>query len=142
LLCIIASASDRARIISAYITEDQNIETRSHYWPDKLRRVSYVDKKRNKCLVFLTYNFLLPAQVITEIYKQRWQVELFFKWVKRINENKRKPHGDQTRWPSFCVSTFLRMNPNLLAFLLNLWAAELNDEASRPSHLARMVMFD
>ena len=52
-------------------------------YPGKLRRVSYVDKKRNKHLVFLTNNFALPAPVIAEIYKQRWQVELFFKWVKQ-----------------------------------------------------------
>ena len=52
-------------------------------YPEKLRRVSYVDKKRNKRLVFLTNNFALPAPVIAEIYKQRWQVELFFKWVKQ-----------------------------------------------------------
>ena len=52
-------------------------------YPGKLRRVSYVDKKRDKRLVFLTNNFTLPAHTIAEIYKQRWQVELFFKWVKQ-----------------------------------------------------------
>ena len=52
-------------------------------YPENLRRVSYVDKERNKRLVFLTNNFTIPAPVIAEIYKQRWQVELFFKWVKQ-----------------------------------------------------------
>ena len=52
-------------------------------YPDKLRRVSYVDKERNKRLVFLTNNFSIPAPVVAEIYKQRWQVELFFKWIKQ-----------------------------------------------------------
>lgn len=52
-------------------------------YPGKLRRVSYVDKKHDKRLVFLTNNFTLPAHTIAEIYKQRWQVELFFKWVKQ-----------------------------------------------------------
>jgi len=52
-------------------------------YPEKLRRVSYVDKERGKRLVFLTNNFTLPALTVAEIYKQRWQVELFFKWVKQ-----------------------------------------------------------
>jgi Transposase DDE domain/Domain of unknown function (DUF4372) len=52
-------------------------------YPEKLRRVSYVDKERDKRLVFLTNNFTLPAPTVAEIYKQRWQVELFFKWVKQ-----------------------------------------------------------
>jgi len=51
-------------------------------YPEKLRRVSYVDKEQNKRLVFLTNNFLIPATTVDAIYKQRWQVELFFKWVK------------------------------------------------------------
>ena len=51
-------------------------------YPEKPRRVSYVDKERNKHLVFLTNNFSIPASTVAEIYKQRWQVELFFKWVK------------------------------------------------------------
>lgn len=52
-------------------------------YPEKLRRVSYVDKERGKRLVFLTNNFTIPAITVAEIYKQRWQVELFFKWVKQ-----------------------------------------------------------
>jgi hypothetical protein len=52
-------------------------------YPGKLRRVSYVDKERGKRLVFLTNNFTIPAPTVAEIYKQRWQVELFFKWVKQ-----------------------------------------------------------
>ena len=51
-------------------------------YPEKLRRVSYVDKERNQRLVFLTNNFAIPAATVAEIYKQRWQVELFFKWIK------------------------------------------------------------
>src|SRR5450756_1388114 len=52
-------------------------------YPDMLRKVSYFDAKRNKRLKFLTNNFTLPAQTIAAIYKQRWQVELFFKWIKQ-----------------------------------------------------------
>ena len=52
-------------------------------YPDALRRVSYVDAKTNKRLVFLTNNFVLPALTIAQIYRCRWQVELFFKWIKQ-----------------------------------------------------------
>ena len=52
-------------------------------YPDKLRRVRYYDAETNKTLVFLTNNILLPAITIAQLYKQRWQVELFFKWIKQ-----------------------------------------------------------
>jgi hypothetical protein len=52
-------------------------------YPDKLRRVKYYDAETDKHLVFLTNNFLLPAITIAQLYKQRWQVELFFKWIKQ-----------------------------------------------------------
>jgi hypothetical protein len=52
-------------------------------YPDKLRRVRYYDAETDKYLVFLTNNFLLPAITIAQLYKQRWQVELFFKWIKQ-----------------------------------------------------------
>ena len=52
-------------------------------YPDPLRRVSYFDAETNKRLKFLTNNFTLPALTIAHIYKSRWQVELFFKWIKQ-----------------------------------------------------------
>ncbi len=52
-------------------------------YPDQLRRVSYLDVKTRKRFKFLTNNFLLPALTIAQIYKSRWQVELFFKWIKQ-----------------------------------------------------------
>ena len=52
-------------------------------YPEHLRRISYVDKEQNKRFVFLTNHFGLPAQTVADIYKQRWQVELFFKWIKQ-----------------------------------------------------------
>jgi Domain of unknown function (DUF4372)/Transposase DDE domain len=52
-------------------------------YPDALRRVSYFDAETNKRLKFLTNNFVLPARTIAQIYKCRWQVELFFKWIKQ-----------------------------------------------------------
>ena len=52
-------------------------------YPDPLRRVTYFDAETNQRLKFLTNNFLLPALTVTQIYKCRWQVELFFKWIKQ-----------------------------------------------------------
>ncbi|MCE5333781.1 MAG: IS4 family transposase [Desulfobacteraceae bacterium] len=52
-------------------------------YPERLRRVSYVDKERKKRLVFLTNNFDIPAKTVADIYKQRWGVELFSKWIKQ-----------------------------------------------------------
>src|SRR5437773_40569 len=52
-------------------------------YPDPLRRVSYLDVETRKRFKFLTNNFTLPAVTIAKIYKLRWQVELFFKWIKQ-----------------------------------------------------------
>ena len=52
-------------------------------YPDPLRRVTYFDAEKEKRLKFLTNNFALPALTIAQIYKCRWQVELFFKWIKQ-----------------------------------------------------------
>ena len=55
---------------------------RKHY-PERLRRVKYHDPKTGHILVFYTNAFDLPAVIIAELYKRRWQVELFFKWLKQ-----------------------------------------------------------
>jgi len=52
-------------------------------YPDLLRRISYHDAETDKRLVFLTNNFMLPAITIAQLYKCRWRVELFFKWIKQ-----------------------------------------------------------
>ncbi len=52
-------------------------------YPDRFRRVSCRDPETNKGLVFLTNNFDLPALAIAQLYKSRWRVELFFKWLKQ-----------------------------------------------------------
>jgi len=52
-------------------------------YPDSMRRVSYLDLETNQRFKFLTNNFVLPALTIAQIYKSRWQVELFFKWIKQ-----------------------------------------------------------
>ena len=56
--------------------------TRKSY-PDKLRRVKYHDYHTDKILVFLTNNFDIPALTVAELYRNRWRVELFFKWIKQ-----------------------------------------------------------
>jgi len=66
---------------------DQTIMLSGFYsakdYPDRLRRIKYHDRQTNKNLVFLTNNFKLPALTIAELYRCRWQVELFFKWIKQ-----------------------------------------------------------
>jgi hypothetical protein len=53
------------------------------YYPDHLRRIRYHDDATGKDLVFLTNNMLLPALIVPQIYKSRWQIELFFRWIKQ-----------------------------------------------------------
>lgn len=66
---------------------DQTIVLKSFYplrgYPEPLRRIRYYDQTRNQRLVFLTNNFQLPATTIAALYKSRWQIELFFKWIKQ-----------------------------------------------------------
>jgi transposase len=52
-------------------------------YPEKLRRIRFYDKELNRRLIFLTNNFCLSALTVTKIYKCRWQIELFFKWIKQ-----------------------------------------------------------
>jgi len=52
-------------------------------YPEHLRRVRFKDRETGKTLIFLTNNTTLPAHVIAQLYKNRWQVELFFKWIKQ-----------------------------------------------------------
>jgi len=51
-------------------------------YPEKLRRIKFFDSEKKKTLNFLTNNFTLPALTIAELYRYRWQIELFFKWIK------------------------------------------------------------
>ena len=55
----------------------------SQHYPDPLRRISYWDSETGRRFVFLTNNFALPALTIAELYRCRWRVELFFKWIKQ-----------------------------------------------------------
>ncbi len=66
---------------------DQTIMLTGYYtlksYPEKLRRVKYYDKTTKKPFVFLTNNFDIPALTVAELYKNRWKIELFFKWIKQ-----------------------------------------------------------
>ena len=66
---------------------DQTIALNGYYssqdYPAHLRRIRFKDPETGKALVFLTNNFALPATTICALYKARWQVELFFKWIKQ-----------------------------------------------------------
>jgi transposase len=55
----------------------------SQHYPDRLRRVKFYDAATKTTYVFLTNNFILTALQIAMLYKQRWHIELFFKWIKQ-----------------------------------------------------------
>lgn len=90
-----------------HIVRLKSTTTRERY-PDKLRRIRYFDEETRRTLVFLTNNLSLPASVIAFLYKCRWKVELFFKWIK---QNLRIKHFYGTSdnavktqvWISVCV---------------------------------------
>ena len=66
---------------------DQTVVLKIYYsaqgYPEPLRRIRYYDAERDKRLVFLTNDFTLPATTIAALYKSRWRIELFFKWIKQ-----------------------------------------------------------
>ena len=76
-------AADRASGVIC----DQRVMLNGYYsaknYPERLRRIRFKDPESGKTLVFLTNNTSLPALVIAALYKSRWQVELFFKWIKQ-----------------------------------------------------------
>jgi hypothetical protein len=80
---VYSAATDRTTgIICDQTIALDGFYTRQEY-PEHLRRIRFKDAETGKTLVFLTNNFLLPAVTICALYKSRWQVELFFKWVKQ-----------------------------------------------------------
>jgi hypothetical protein len=72
---------------STGVRSDQIITFSGFYahkdYPDKLRRIHFYDNETNKRLIFLTNNFTLSASTIAQLYRCRWQVELFFRWIKQ-----------------------------------------------------------
>jgi len=73
--------------INSGVLCDQTVSLTGFYsvqeYPEKLRRIKFYDKEIKKHLTFLTNNFILPAATIAKLYKCRWQIELFFKWIKQ-----------------------------------------------------------
>ena len=102
----------------------RTFQSASHY-PERLRRVRYRDPESGKVLVFLTNNFDLPALAIAQLYKCRWQVELFFKWIK---QNLRIKHFFGTTdnavktqvWIAVCVYVLVAIVRKQLAVELSL----------------------
>lgn len=101
---------------SSGLTSDQTIEFTGFYasqqCPTPLRRIGYRDPESGKHYVFLTNNFKLSAETITKIYKSRWQIELFFKWVKQNLKIKKfmgtSKNAVMTQiWISLCVYLLL-----------------------------------
>jgi hypothetical protein len=95
------------------------------HYPDRFRRVSYRDPETDKALVFLTNNFDLPPLTIAQLYKSRWRVELFFKWIK---QNLRIKHFFGTTdnavktqvWIAVCVYTLVAIMRKELGLKLSL----------------------
>jgi hypothetical protein len=85
--------SDLTRIYSSKVNKksgvrsDQIVKPANFYpqqdYPEKLRRIKFYDQDQNRTLIFLTNNFTLKAIDIAELYKYRWKIELFFKWIKQ-----------------------------------------------------------
>ena len=69
------------------VMSDQTIRLNGYYaakeYPAKLRRIKFYDRENNRMLIFLTNNFKLSAADIAQLYKHRWKIELFFKWIKQ-----------------------------------------------------------
>jgi hypothetical protein len=91
-----------------------------------LRRVKFKDPETKKTLVFLTNNFALPAMTIAKLYKSRWQVELFFKWIKQhlrikaffgVTENAVKAQI----WAAICVYVLIAIVKKRLAITASLY---------------------
>jgi hypothetical protein len=112
------------------LTCDQTVVLTGYYaqkdYPEKLRRIRYLDPEQQKLLVFLTNNFSLPALTIAKLYKCRWQVELFFKWIKQhlrikafygTSENAVKTQV----WISICVYLLVAMLKKRLDLKLSLY---------------------
>jgi len=109
---------------------DQIIRLKSFYtakyYPEPLRRIRYHDAETDKNLVFLTNHFLLPSLTIAQLYKCRWQVELFFKWIKQHLRIKRfygvSPNAVKTQiWIAVSVYVLLAMVRKRLGLELNLY---------------------
>ena len=100
-------STDESTVLSDQIISLQGFYSRKSY-PDKLRRIRFHDTQHDTYLVFLTNNFALSAVTIAQLYRCRWQVELFFKWIKQHLRIKAfygtTPNALKTQiWIAICV---------------------------------------
>jgi hypothetical protein len=112
------------------VGSDQSIALDGFYtkqdYPQHMRRISFCDPETGKRLVFLTNNFTLSAETIAAIYKQRWQVELFFKWIKQHLRIKRfygtSENAVKTQiWTAVCVYVLAAIIKKELALDVSLY---------------------
>jgi hypothetical protein len=110
---------------------DQTIRLKSFYpakyYPETLRRIRYRDAETKKTLVFLTNNFLLPTLTITQLYRCRWQIELFFKWIKQHLRIKKfyglSPNAVKTQiWIAISIYVLLAIIRKRLRLELSLYS--------------------
>ena len=95
-------------------------------YPAKLRRVRYRDPQTGKALVFLTNNFALPPRTIADLYRCRWQIELFFKWIKQHLRIKsffgNSENAVKTQiWIAICVYVLIAIVKKRLALRASLY---------------------
>jgi IS4 transposase len=64
--------------VVSFVTKD----AQKHY-PGKFRRIKYKDIKTGETFVFITNNFEIPATTVADLYKARWRIEIFFKWINK-----------------------------------------------------------
>jgi IS4 transposase len=100
-------------------------------YPQRLRKISFRDETQGRTLVFLTNNFTLPAQTIAALYKARWEIELFFKWIKQ----------------NLRVKTFYGTSPNAvktqiwIAMIVYLVLAILKERYEVETSLSKLLHF-
>jgi hypothetical protein len=95
-------------------------------YPEHLRRVSYFDKEQDKRFVFLTNHFGIPAKTVADVYKQRWQVELFFKWINQHLRIKAfygtSPNAVKTQiWVGLCIYLLIAITKKRLNLSVSLY---------------------
>jgi hypothetical protein len=105
---------------------DQSVALNGFYvtkdYPENLRRVRFKDPDTGKTLIFLTNNTALPAHVIAQLYKNRWQVELFFKWIKhqRIKFYGNSDNAVKTQiWITLLLNVLVAIVKNKLGWMLS-----------------------
>lgn len=97
-----------------------------HTYPHPMRRIGYTDTQTGKELVFITNNFTLPAPIIAQLYKARWRVELFFKWIKQHLRIKAfygtSPNAVKTQiWIALCTYLLVAILKRQLQLTQNLY---------------------